>query len=57
MIASQALLGTINWTYGYYNTGLMLLENQHYKIFEDCDYKVMFRFTDQTKINYYLQQK
>lgn len=56
MIASQALLGTINWTYGYYNTGLMLLENQHSKIFEDCDYKVMFQFTDQTKINYYLRK-
>jgi len=56
MVASQALLGSINWGHGYYNTGLMLLENQHSKIFEDCNYKMLFRFTDQTKINYYLRK-
>jgi hypothetical protein len=56
MIASQAMLGNINWTYGYYNVGLMLLDKMHAKIFEDQNYKIFLRYSDQTKINYFLQK-
>lgn len=56
MIASQAMLGSINWTYGYYNVGFMLLEKEHKIIFEDENYKMFLSFSDQTKINYYLRK-
>lgn len=56
MIASQAMLGSINWTHGYYNVGFMIVEKQHQKIFDDENYKMFFRYSDQTKINYYLRK-
>ena len=56
MIASQAILGSINWSYTYYNTSFMLLNKDHYKIFEDTEYRMPFRCFDQTKINYYLNK-
>lgn len=56
MMAVQSMLGSINWTYGYYNAGFMLMENQHAKIFEDSNYKMFLRFSDQTKINYFLRK-
>lgn len=56
MIASQSMLGSINWTHGYYNSGFMILEKNHKIIFEDENYKIFFRFSDQTKINYYLKK-
>lgn len=56
MIASQAMLGSVNWTHGYYNVGFMLMEKKHKIIFEDENYKIFLRFSDQTKINYYLRK-
>jgi lipopolysaccharide biosynthesis glycosyltransferase len=56
MIACQAMLGSINWTYGYYNTGFMILEKEHKIIFQDENYKIFLNFSDQTKINYYLRK-
>lgn len=56
MIASQAILGSLNWSYGYYNTSVMLLNNNHGRIFEDQNDKIFFRLFEETKINYYLRK-
>ena len=56
MIASQAMLGSINWTHGYYNAGFMMVEKNHKIIFDDENYKIFFSFSDQTKINYFLRK-
>jgi len=56
MIASQAILGSLSWYHTYYNTSFMLLNSNHYKLFEDSEYKMPFKCFDQTKINYYLNK-
>lgn len=56
MIASQAILGSIGWSNGYYNTALMILNNTHSKIFEDENYKIYFKLFEETKINYFLRK-
>jgi len=55
MIEMQAYFGTIGWTKGYYNSGVILMDQIHHYIwnnFQNCGVK----FTDQTWFNYFLRK-
>jgi lipopolysaccharide biosynthesis glycosyltransferase len=55
MISSQSFFGSINWTNGYYNSGVILIDRIHHYIFK---YKqdVFLNFSDQTWFNYFLRK-
>jgi lipopolysaccharide biosynthesis glycosyltransferase len=55
MIEMQAYFGSISWTRGYYNSGVILMDKIHHYIwndFQNCGVK----FTDQTWFNYFLRK-
>lgn len=51
MILSQAMLGSIKWTQGYFNTGVMLCDKQHAGAWSNFTY-APFAFPEQTFVNY-----
>lgn len=52
----QSILGSAAWSYGYYDTSLMLLKKDHSKIFQDHNDKICFNVREETKINYLLRK-
>lgn len=55
MYQLQAYFGTINWTYGYYNAGVILVDSDHHYIFKD-NLKCNTPYGDQGLFNYFLRK-
>lgn len=51
MILSQAMLGSVRWTQGYFNTGVMVCDRQHAGAWANFVY-APFAFPEQTFTNY-----
>ena len=55
MIQIQAYFGSIDWTYGYYNAGVILVEKDHHYIFKD-NLRCNTPYGDQGLFNYFLRK-
>lgn len=55
MYQIQAYFGSINWTYGYYNAGVILMEHQHHYIFKN-NLRCHTLYGDQGLFNYFLRK-
>lgn len=55
MYQLQAYFGSINWTHGYYNAGVILMEKEHEYIFKD-NLKCHTPYGDQGIFNYFLRK-
>jgi lipopolysaccharide biosynthesis glycosyltransferase len=51
----QAYFGSINWTFGYYNAGVILADKEHHYIFKD-NLKCNTPYGDQGLFNYFLRK-
>ncbi len=51
---SQAALGDVGWTQGYFNSGVMVFSKSHRMLFENADdcKRIKTRYPDQTLLNY-----
>lgn len=55
MYQLQAYFGSIGWTYGYYNAGVILIDNNHHYIFKD-NLRCNTPYGDQGIFNYFLRK-